>query len=230
MRLHSTPNHDLRLRASDLLLALLAGLGIAILGRRVLLSVQIQTTLPVGVWLFSFLTPVIAAAGILVAARLQRHLPALFEIAKFGLVGALSTTIDLALFNFLMETTGIFRGSLFPLLKGASFLVALLNAYLWNRNWTFRPRGEVWKQQSVRQFSLYAAAAIGGLALNVMVATLIVNLVPVPTGWYPVQVANVGAVAALGGSATWDFLCFKFIVFRPATQAEGMRVGHGESL
>jgi len=32
----------------------------------------------------------------------------------------------------------------------------------------------------------------------------------------------------LGGTATWSFLCFKFIVFRPASHAQG--VGHEESL
>ncbi len=228
MRRHSTRNHVLPLRVSDLLLALLAGLGIAILGRRVLLSVQIQRPPPIADWLFLFLVPLAAMVGILVSAHLQRQLPVLFEIAKFGLVGALSTTIDLALLNFLMGTTGIFRGSLFPLLKGTSFFIALFNAYLWNRNWTFRPQGAGWERKDVHTFPLYAVAAIGGLALNVTVATLVVNLVPVPTGWQPLQLANVAAVAALGGTATWSFLCFKFIVFRPANHAQG--VGHEESL
>lgn len=217
-------------RASDLLFAVVAGLGIGFFGYKALASAKLQGILPGEPWMLFLLGPLAATAGILVAGWLRPHMPVVFEIAKFGLVGALSTTIDLAVLNLLMETTGTFRGNLFPLLKAASFFAALLNAYLWNRHWTFHRRGVVWRQGGIHQFSLFATAAIGGLVLNVTVATLVVNLVPLPHGWLPIQLANVGALTALGGTATWDFLCYKFIVFRPAKHGEGLPAGHSKSL
>jgi putative flippase GtrA len=97
-------------------------------------------------------------------------------------------------------------------------LVALLNGYLWNRNWTFHHHGVVWKQGGIQQFSLFATAAVGGLAFNVTAATLVVNWASLPAGWDPIQLANVGALLALVGTATWDFLCYNFVVFRPVKE------------
>ncbi len=160
------------------------------------------------------LTPFGAAAGIAVTRWVEPHMPVLFQIAKFGLVGLLSTTIDLAALNVLMRTTGAFTGVEFAALKGVSFAVALSNAFLWNRHWTFRSDGGNEIQSPLHQFSLYATVAIGGLALNVTAATLFVTLLAPPSGWSPIQWANIGALSALVGTATWDFLCYKFIVFR----------------
>lgn len=204
------------LRPYDVLAALTAGVGTAGLAQVVFESTDVAFPVSVPRWWLLLILPLASLAGIAVTACLQARLPVLFEVAKFGLVGAFSTTIDLGVLNFLMEATGIFRGSLFPVLKGMSFLTALINAFFWNRLWTFAPRTGTRARRGVQQFFLFATVALGGLVLNVTVATLLVNLVALPAGWQPIQWANVAALTGLVGTATWDFLCYKFIVFRPA--------------
>ena len=201
--------------ARDFLLAAAAGLGIGLLSLHISHSANVAVPPPLTPLWLVWLVPAGAVAGIAVAKRLRRTLPILFQLAKFGLVGLLSASVDLAALNFLMDATGVTRGLFFPLLKAASFLLATINAFLWNRHWTFLAEDSRSTQSPVRQFSLYLTAATGGLALNVTVATLFVNLVPPATGWLPVHWANLGALIALLGTATWDFLCYKFIVFRP---------------
>lgn len=214
--------HDtnLRLRAIDLLAALTAGLGTALLGRIVLRSADLWILLAFPDWWLLLALPLAAVAGITVASSLQARLPVVFEIAKFGLVGILCTSIDLGVLNSLMQATGVFRGSLFPVLKGVSFLSALINAFFWHRLWTFGRQRRRPLRAVHQQFVLFTAAALGGLGLNVTVASLIVNLVAVPAGWQPTQWANFAALTALVATATWDFLCYKFIVFR-AREAKG---------
>ncbi len=212
---HSSPR--------DLVAALLAGFAIALLGQAVLDTAQVRLPALLSRSALLLLIPLGAAAGVALAAWLQHWLPVVFQIAKFGLVGLLSTTIDLAVLNVLMESTETYRGRWFPLLKAASFLAALCNAFLWNRNWTFCQPGTNWRHSSAQQFSLYAMAAVGGLILNVTVASLFVNLTSPPPGWRAIQWANVAALAALVATATWDFLCFKFIVFRSAEHTDVRR-------
>ncbi len=209
-----------RVRPSDILAALIAGLGIAALIRVVLHSAGIQLPLPVADGWFLLLLPLGAMGGIGVTAWFKPRQPVLFEIAKFGLVGALNTAIDLGLLNVLMGVTGIFRGSLFPLLKASSFLTAVTNSYFWNRYWTFGSRGAGATRPAVGQFLLFAMVALGGLSLNVTVTTVLVNFLALPGGWEPAQWANLAAGVALVFAATWDFLAYKFIVFRPATRRE----------
>ena len=59
------------------------------------------------------------------------------EFAKFGVVGAVCTVIDIGLFNVLHFAAGVD-----PLLaKSMSVAVAATVSYLGNRHWSFRARG-----------------------------------------------------------------------------------------
>lgn len=194
--------------------ALVAGAGIALLAGLVLQAARVWVVLPLSFWSLVLILPLGAVAGIAVTASVRGRVPIVFQLAKFGLVGLLSAMIDLGVLNLLMEATGVYRRILFPLLKGASFLMATTNAFLWNRNWTFHDAATSGYESVARQFSLYTMAAAGGLALNVLAATVWVNVIPIPNRWQLIQWANLGAILGLGATATWDFLCYKFIVFR----------------
>lgn len=133
------------------------------------------------------------------------------QIFKFLIVGASGTIIDLGILNALMWATGIFDGPFYAVFKGLSFIVAVVNSYIWNKFWTFRQKDA---SKAGKEFIKFFMVASGGLAINVSIASAVVMLWDPPPGISPLIWANFGAVLAVFGAATWDFLGYKFLVFR----------------
>ena len=128
------------------------------------------------------------------------------QIIKFVIVGAFNTLVDLAVLNLFILLTGIAAGTPFIFFKGISFLVAVLNSYFWNRRWTFRSDKQVFIQ-------FFIVSAIG-LFLNVGTAALLVNIIGPQFGLSEKIWANVGAVGGTLVVMTWNFLGYKFVVFK----------------
>ncbi|MCH8987154.1 GtrA family protein [Patescibacteria group bacterium] len=128
------------------------------------------------------------------------------QIAKFLLIGGFNTLIDLGVLNILILATGITSGLGFSLFKGTSFLAAVLNSYFWNKRWTFRSQKDVFLQ-------FFTISAIG-FVLNVGAASLVVNVLTPQFGLSEQLWANVGAITGTLVVMTWNFLGYKFIVFK----------------
>ena len=128
------------------------------------------------------------------------------QIIKFVIVGGFNTLIDLAVLNLFIFATGVASGTPFIFFKGISFLVAVLNSYFWNRRWTFRSDKKVFIQ-------FFIVSAIG-LFLNVGTAALLVNIIGPQFGLSDKVWANVGAVGGPLVVMTWNFLGYKFVVFK----------------
>jgi putative flippase GtrA len=150
--------------------------------------------------------PAMAALGIFVTALIGKRLPIVFELGKFGLVGAANTFLDLGVLNLFILITGASGGVLFSIFKTVSFLAAVANSYLWNKWWTFKAR-----EGSTVQFFLVSAL---GLLINVGTASFIVNVFSPLSGITAEAWANVAAVTATLLSLVWNFLGYKFVVFR----------------
>ena len=128
------------------------------------------------------------------------------QIIKFVIVGVSNTLVDLAVLNTLIFLTGIASGGAFSLFKATSFLVAVTNSYFWNRRWTFRSDKQVFIQ-------FFVVSTIG-LLLNVGTASFVVNMLGPQLGLSEKIWANVGAVGGTLVVMTWNFLGYKFIVFK----------------
>jgi len=90
------------------------------------------------------------------------------EVAKFGIVGAISFVIDVGLFNLLLYA-GPLEGK--PLTaKVASVVVATTFAYFGNRFWTFRHRG---RTNMGREYLLFFL--LNGVAMLIAVGCLWVS-------------------------------------------------------
>lgn len=134
----------------------------------------------------------------------------LFQLVRFGMVGLLNTLIDLGILNLLIFLTGVATGWQFSAFKGISFAVAITNSYFWNKFWTFRDRDKV----GVGEISQFVAVGIGGFFVNVGVASFVVNAISPIGGASEMVWANVGAIFAVGFSLVWNFIGYKFIVFK----------------
>ena len=131
------------------------------------------------------------------------------EFVRFGAVGVSGTIIDFGILNTLIYITGHASGVWFPLFKGASTLIALVNSYIWNRKWTFRSQNDA----KAVEFGKFFVVSLIGLGINVGVASFIVNIIPRPVSFSPQLWANIGAASAISFSLIWNFLCYKFVVF-----------------
>ena len=149
------------------------------------------------------------------------------QFVKFCLVGASSTLIDAGLhflLMFVVSINGVPLGtvlgdwalfkfpSLFswaadpsaaavPILKVPTACLAILNAYYWNRKWTFEQKG------SLRR---YYVVALLGMVLNTFLTTVFNHLVP----GHPKRSWAIATAIATIVVAFWNFTGSRIYVFR----------------
>lgn len=160
---------------------------------------------------FPIILPILAVIGIVIASLLARKIPVIFQIAKFFLVGAFNTLIDLGLLNLLMWGFAVTVGWGYSFFKAISFTLAAVNSYLWNKFWTFRKKET---KAGPKEFLKFYIITGIGFFLNVGIASLIVNAIGLQFGIAEKAWANIGAIIAVICVATWNFLGYKFIVFK----------------
>ena len=190
-------------KTRDIFLSALIGLVVAAV--LILVARNSDFPLPLGYWLL-LAFPILAVIGLFVSWKLQSIRPVFFQVGKFVLVGSLNTFVDLGVLNLFIYATGIAEGVQFSLYKGIAFLVALINSYYWNKYWTF--------QSAKGRFVSFTLVSVIGLLINVGVASLVVNVVGPLGGATPALWANVGAIAATVISLLWNFVGYKFFVFK----------------
>ncbi len=191
------------LRKLDILLAVIIGEFIALV--ILLIGKNIGIEIPFVFWL-PIIFPILAPLGLYLTYLVGKKLAVIFQAGKYFLVGSFNTFLDFGVLNLLIFLTAIPSGAWYSVFKSVSFLVAVTNSYFWNKLWTF--------QSEEGSFIQFFAVSIVGFGLNVGVASLIVNVMgPVGT-MSPELWANIGALAAVVISLVWNFIGYKFIVFK----------------
>ena len=155
--------------------------------------------------------PVLALIGTWIAWLIGKRFLWIFQLAKYLLIGVLATIADLGVLNFLMWTSGITAGILFSVFKGISFLVATSAKYFGDKFWAFE---KIEKEGMKKEFGRFFLVTLIGLGFNVGVASLIVNVVGPQFGLSNKLWANVGGIAAVFAVTAWNFISYKFIVFK----------------
>lgn len=125
------------------------------------------------------------------------------QFAKFCLIGASSTVLDVLTARLLMDRFGMH----WLAANTVSFAVAVTNGYLWNSLWTFRGMGAVRRHT---QYLKFVAVNLVGYGLNTVIMTLMFLLLtghvsshPPPPIW---AVAKGTAIVLV---ALWNFLANK---------------------
>lgn len=145
---------------------------------------------------------------------LSRFWKILEQFGKFAAVGTLNTLLDLGVLNLLIFLTDITSGLSFSGFKAVSFIVATTNSYFWNKFWTFQSRLPVTGGEYVRFFLF----TLVGTFINVTVASIIVNVIGAPQGLNPRLWANIGAIIAVFAAMLWNFLSYRYVVFKKSVQ------------
>jgi len=193
----------------DLLLVTIIGGAVGILVQPMIQNLVTSPTFFIRVGAFlGFL--ILAPSALTIAYFLSKILPVLYQFAKFGAVGVLNSFIDFGILNLLIFLFSIRSGLWFSIFKAISFLCATTNSYFWNKYWTFESSNKPKVSEAAK---FYTIAIIGGF-LNVSVASLIFSGIHRPE-YIPVNLwANVAALGGILSAFIWNFLGYKFVVFK----------------
>lgn len=196
------------MKKSDALISFIIGFFIGIFFFVGLKIIKIEV--PYG-WLLIIIFPPLALFGMFIASILGKKFLFILQAARFLLVGALNTFIDLGVLNFLMWIFAIAAGLGYSAFKGISFLAATVNSYFWNKYWTFEKKE---KKPDPKEFIKFLIITIIGFLINVSIASFVVNIIGPQFGITEVTWGNIGAFAAVFVAWIWNFLGSKFVVFK----------------
>ena len=140
------------------------------------------------------------------------------QLWRFSLVGVINTVVDLVVLNAETLVTGIKEGSGFAVQKALSFTVAATISYLLNKRWTFQDTSATGQK---KKFAHFFTVSVIGAVINVSVATAVVTYGKVLVHQlfnqeiFGDQIwVNVGALCGTAVGVIWNFLGYKFFVFR----------------
>ncbi len=157
--------------------------------------------LPILSWLFFYL---------LFLLKLDKKRPSLWQISKFAEVGVLNTFVDWGVLNILMLLTGIVSGGYYLIFKGFSASLAIINSYVFNKIWVFEDK----KQKALKEFSVFVVISFIGVVINIIIAHFVVDVFGPHFGIKGQLWANIGAFFATLFSMIWNFIGYKFVVFK----------------
>lgn len=135
------------------------------------------------------------------------------QFVKFVAIGILNTGVDFGILNFLSYATGIYAGPKLTLLNAASFGVALINSYVLNKYWTFQAGGQ---GVSGKEFGGFAFVSVVGFLINSGVLVFVTTFFDPPFVFSAQLWENIAKIMATGFSLVWNFVGYKFWVFRKA--------------
>lgn len=134
------------------------------------------------------------------------------QFGRYVVVGALSALLDAGLLALAVRATGVSQGVALVLLSTGSFSVGLLNSYWWNARWTF---GVATK--SAARFAAFVMVNVVALGITDLVIYLATSIQHPWLGTSSVVHVMEAKAVALAVAGIWNFLAFKYLVFRPAT-------------
>ena len=158
--------------------------------------------------------------GLAIAHLISKKIAVVWQIGKFGVTGVLNVLVDMGVLSILTfifrsyfsidSKTAIFGAlsfiTFYSIFKSISFIVANINSYLWNKYWTFSQEGG-----KSTEFIQFFIVSVIGFVINVLVASLVFKSI---AGFSADQSGLIGAAMGSIAGLAWNFLGYKFIVFK----------------
>lgn len=156
-----------------------------------------------------------ALMGMFIAGFLGRMFPFFLQFARFGVVGTLNTAIDFGVLNIISLVTGVTGGLVIGGVNIPGVTLALANAYFFNKLWVFGHQDGKGILHDLPKFLLVSGTSI------IINSGIVILATSYPAVSFNAQTwLNVAKVFATVFSLVWNFLGYKFIVFRSSESAE----------
>ncbi len=169
-----------------------------------------------------FVIPVLWVFGLWLGKVLSKWLPVIYQFAKFVVVGFLNTSIDFGVLNLLSMFSGLTTGVLVGGVNIPGFTLAATNSYFWNKFWVFAHKREPGQKVDYSDFFTFVVVVIIGIFINSGIVIFLTTCVDPLFNLSPERWLNIAKVCATAISLIFNFLGFKFLVFRkkekPLTQ------------
>lgn len=130
---------------------------------------------------------------------------------RYVLIGIINTGIDFAVLNILSAATGIVRGNGLIPLNIISFGTAVTTGYFMHKTWSFQ---DDTRFQKNKQFAIFLAVTLVGVLINTAVLRIISTDVRPLANFSAKEWLNAAKAAATAVSLVWNFLGYKFFVFK----------------
>jgi len=137
--------------------------------------------------------------------------PTVHQFGKFILTGGFNFLLDMTVLNFFIFTTGITTGLPQSGFKSASFVFGVISSYLWNKYWTFSGISKGHNKKEIYQFLM---VTLTSFVLNISIDYVFVNMVGSFWNMNPALWAQFSAVMAAAIAMIWNFIGYKFFVFK----------------
>lgn len=155
--------------------------------------------------------PLLAALGLWACWIFGKKYLWIWQMAKYLLIGVLATILDLGVLNGLILASGIATGAAYSVFKGISFVVATCAKYFGDKFWAFE---KTERAGMGKEFAQFFFVTLIGLGLNVLIASLVVGKIEPQFGLSQAAWGTVGGIAAAFGVTAWNFVGYKFFVFK----------------
>jgi putative flippase GtrA len=162
------------------------------------------------VWILPVVLPIVFLVGVLIGQVLSKLFAIISQIVKFLEVGVLNTFIDIGILNVLVWVSGITSGAGLAPLNTVSFLCAATNSYYWNKFWTFKKEG----QMKGKEFFQFLVISIIGWGINTGIVVLGTTFLSPVAALSAGAWVNIMKLVATFVSMAWNFIGYKFIVFK----------------
>lgn len=162
-------------------------------------------------WFLLVVLPPMVLFALFIAYLLGKRFPTIFQFGKYATVGFANAGVDFGVLNFLMWMTRIYSGKWILLLNSVSFVIAVTHSYIWNKYWSFRARGQT---DVSKQFIVFIIVTVIGAVVSGGIVYGVTTFISPLFSFSLVRWANVAKVLASVIAILWNFIGYKFIVFK----------------
>jgi len=155
--------------------------------------------------------PILAVVCLWIAYLMGKTFLFIYQLAKFLLIGALATVFDLGTLSLFLALTGVSSGAAYAVFKGISFIVATVAKYFADKFWAFEKKET---ENAGKEFGKFFIVTLIGFVVNVGIAYGVVTFVKPMFGLTPENWGIIGGVVATLVTFAWNFIGYKFIVFK----------------
>lgn len=204
-------NNNTNLAERDYLLVSFIAVAFSIFTIPIIENLKLIKVTPTIIVLEILVLLALANVALWVASLIARKIPVILQLVKFIAVGVFNTFLNWGVVNLLMYITNVFEGKKYTVYIVVAFIFANFASFFWNKYWVFSKKAK--KQDSAeKDYVQFLLVSIIGLLIQAGISTAWVEFVPT-TAEAPVW-ANIGLVLGTAFSMVWNFLGYKFIVFK----------------
>ncbi len=163
-------------------------------------------------WSLFVILPIAEFVAYIIASKLFSHILFLKQLGRFGIVGLMNVCVDIGIATTLRRAYGVDpldTMDMLPVLVAASS-IAIVNSYFWQRMWTFAEKAPPTR----KEFLAFVVVTLIGLGLNTLVSIAIIQGVGALGAFSADRILTISKIAATAVSLFWNFLGYKFIVFK----------------